>query len=146
MKGCFLRGSQEFAVAQRIPTKVLRLFDYVILEEWAERGRSAVVKENKHLAVRWSFQTARGKIQHRRDLVAGQVEPFDDLFYAGPRLEIFENRSDRHPCTTEDPRAAYLPGSVLWTDGTSRSGQAALDSGAAHSDSREFHFIDRWPR
>jgi hypothetical protein len=30
-----------------------------------------VVKENEHLAVRWSFQTARGKVQHRRDLFAG---------------------------------------------------------------------------
>jgi hypothetical protein len=25
-----------------------------------------------------------------------------------PRLEILENRSDRHACTTEDPGAAYL--------------------------------------
>jgi hypothetical protein len=39
-----------------------------------------VVKENMHLAVRWSSQTARGKVQHRRDLFAGQVEPLDDLF------------------------------------------------------------------
>jgi hypothetical protein len=33
LEGCFLRGSQEFAVAQCIPTKVFRLFDYVVLEE-----------------------------------------------------------------------------------------------------------------
>jgi hypothetical protein len=33
-----------------------------------------VVKENKHLAARWCFQTARGKVQHRRDLFAGQVD------------------------------------------------------------------------
>jgi hypothetical protein len=72
-----------------------------------------VVKENKHLAVRWSFQTARGKVQHRRDLFAGQVEPFDDLFYAGPRFEILENRCDRHPRTTKDPRPAYLSGYAL---------------------------------
>jgi hypothetical protein len=32
-KGCFLRGSEEFAIAQRIPTKVFRLFDYIVLEE-----------------------------------------------------------------------------------------------------------------
>jgi len=72
-----------------------------------------VVKENKHLAVRWSFQTARSKIQHSRNLFASQVEPLDDLFYAGPRLEILENRSDRHSCTTEDPGAAYLSGYAL---------------------------------
>ena len=72
-----------------------------------------MVKENKHLAVRRSFQTARGKVQHRRDLFAGQVEPFDDLFYAGSRFEILENRSDRHPCATEDPRSAYLSGYAL---------------------------------
>ena len=72
-----------------------------------------MVKENKHLAVRWSFQTARSKIQHRRDLFAGEVEPFDDLFYTGSRFEILENRSDRHPCTTEDPRPAYLSGYAL---------------------------------
>jgi hypothetical protein len=72
-----------------------------------------VVKENEHLAVRWSFQTARGKAQHRCDLFAAQVGPFDDLFYASPRLEILENRSDRHPCTTEDPRPAYLSGYAL---------------------------------
>ena len=69
-----------------------------------------MVKENKHLAVRWSFQTARSKVQHRCDLFAGQVEPFDDLFYAGPRFEILENRSDRHPRTTEDPAPLTLPG------------------------------------
>jgi len=72
-----------------------------------------VVKENKHSAVRWSFQNARGKVQNPRDLVTGQVEPFHDLFYAGPRFEILENRSDRHPRTTEDPRAAYLSGYAL---------------------------------
>jgi hypothetical protein len=72
-----------------------------------------VVKENEHLAVRWSFKTARGKVQHRRDLFAGQVEPFDDVFYGGPCLEILENRSDRHPRTTEDPRPAYLSGYAL---------------------------------
>jgi hypothetical protein len=38
-----------------------------------------VVKENEHLAVRWSFQTAP------------------------PRLEILENRCDRHLCTTGRP-------------------------------------------
>ena len=38
-----------------------------------------MVKENEHLAVRWSFQAARGKIQHRRDLFAGQVEEHVDL-------------------------------------------------------------------
>ena len=72
-----------------------------------------MVKENKHLAVRWSFQTARSKVQRRRGLFAGQVEPFDDLFYAGSRFEILENRSDRHPCATEDPRSAYLSGYAL---------------------------------
>lgn len=40
-----------------------------------------MVKENKNLAMRWSFQTARSKVQHRRDLFAGEVEPFGDLFY-----------------------------------------------------------------
>jgi hypothetical protein len=70
-------------------------------------------REQASLAVRRSFQTARGKVQHRRDLFTGQIEPFDDLFYAGPRFEILENRSDRHPCTTEDPRAAYLSGYAL---------------------------------
>ena len=69
-----------------------------------------MVKENKHLAVLWSFQTARSKVQHRRDLFAGQVEPFDDLFYTGSRFEILENHSDRHPCTTEDPRPLTFPG------------------------------------
>jgi hypothetical protein len=54
-KGCFLRGSQEFTVAQCIPTKVFGLFDYAVLEELAERSRSAMVKENKHLAVSWGF-------------------------------------------------------------------------------------------
>ena len=29
------------------------------------------------LAKRWSFQTAHGKVQHRHDLFAGQVEPVD---------------------------------------------------------------------
>ena len=87
----------------------------MVSEEGAERGTSAVVKENEHLAVRWSFQAARGKIQHRRDLFAGQVEPFDDLFYTGPRLEVLENRSDRHPRTTEDPRPTYLSRYALYS-------------------------------
>ena len=67
-----------------------------------------MVKENKHLAVRWSFQTASGKVQHRRDLFAAQVEPFDDLFYAGPRFEILENRSDRHPCIPEESELVWM--------------------------------------
>jgi hypothetical protein len=72
-----------------------------------------MVKENEHLAVRRGFQTARGKVQNLRDLFAGQVEPFHDVFYTGPRFEILENRSDRHPRAAEDPRPAYLSGYAL---------------------------------
>ena len=74
-----------------------------------------MVKENKHLAVRWSFQPARSRVQHRGDLFAGEVEPFDDLFYTGSRFEILENRSDRHPRTTEDPRPTYLSRYALYS-------------------------------
>jgi len=72
-----------------------------------------VVKENEHPAVRRSFQAARGEVQHRCDLFAGQIEPFDDALYAGSSLEILEDRSDRHTRATEDPRSAYLTGRAL---------------------------------
>jgi hypothetical protein len=39
-----------------------------------------------------------------------QVEPFHDVFYAGSRFEIFEDRSDRHARATEYPGTAYFSG------------------------------------
>jgi hypothetical protein len=46
-------------------------------------------------------------------LLTGEVEPFDDVFYAGPCLKVLENRSDRHPRTAEDPRPAHFSGYAL---------------------------------
>jgi hypothetical protein len=76
----FFRRSREFSVAQRIPTKVFRLFDCMVSEKRAEWSRSAVGEENEHLAARLSFQATRGKVQHRSDLIPGQVEPLGDIF------------------------------------------------------------------
>jgi len=67
-------------------------------------------KKYEHLAVRWGFQTAGAKVQHSRDLFAGQVEPFNYAFNAGASLEILENRRDRHSRATEDPRPANFSG------------------------------------
>jgi len=69
-----------------------------------------VVKENEHLAVSGSFETASSKIQDRCDLFSRQVEPFHNVFYAGSCFEIFEDRSDRHARATEDPGTAHLSG------------------------------------
>ena len=49
-----------------------------------------MVKANQHLAVHWSFHASRGKVQHHSDLFAGQVEPLDDIFYAGARFKVLE--------------------------------------------------------
>jgi hypothetical protein len=64
--------------------------DCVVCEKGAERSGSAVVKANQHLVVRWSFHASRGKVQHRSDLFASQVEPLDDIFYAGARFKVLE--------------------------------------------------------
>ena len=72
-----------------------------------------MIKKNQHLAVRWSFQAAGSKVKHRCHLFAAQVEPFDNVLYAGASLEIFENRRDRHPRSAEDPRPADFPGYAL---------------------------------
>ena len=102
------RGSQQFAVAERVPTKIFRLFNRVVLEERPKRRWRAVVKENEHLAVSRSFETPRSKIEDCCDLFSRQVEPFHDVFYAGSCFEIFEDRSHRHSRATEDPGTAYL--------------------------------------
>ena len=62
-----------------------------------------MVKENEHLAVNRSRETAGRKIEDRSDLFSRQVEPFHDVFDAGSCFEIFEDRSDGHARTTKDP-------------------------------------------
>ena len=90
--------------------KVLGLLNCVVLEERPERCWRAVVKENKHLAVSGSFETARSKIQDHCDLFSRQVEPFQNVFHAGSCFEIFEDGSDRHARATEDSSTAHLSG------------------------------------
>src|SRR5258707_7987679 len=109
-KSRLFRCSQQFAVAERIPTKIFGLFDCVLLEERPERSWRAVVKENEHLSVSRSFKTACSKIQDCCDLFPCQVEPFHNVLDAGSCFEIFEDRSDRHARATEDPSTAHLSG------------------------------------
>ena len=109
-KSRFFRRSQQFAVAEHIPAKIFGLFDCVVFEERSERCWRTVVKENEHLAVGRSFETACSKIQNRCDLFSRQVEPFHNVFYAGSCFEILEHRRDRHARATEDPGTAYLSG------------------------------------
>ena len=109
-EGRLFRRSQQFAVAERIPTKVFGLFDCVLLEERPERSWRAVVKDNEHLSASRSFKTACSKIQDCCDLFPRQVEPFHNVLDAGSCFEIFEDRSDRHARATEDPSTAHLSG------------------------------------
>jgi hypothetical protein len=59
-----------------------------------------VFKEDEHLSVSGSFETACSKIQDCYDLFPRQVEPFHDVLDAGSRFEIFEDRSNRHARAT----------------------------------------------
>jgi hypothetical protein len=64
-------------------------------------------------------------IQAISELTGWDRKPFDDLFYAGPRLEILENCRDRHSCITKDPLT--FPG-MLSTAGHCDQSNAAITS------------------
>ncbi len=81
----------------------------MMMQRISEGNWSALVEENPHSIAlpAMGFGKALARVfQDSLNLFAFYArEPLEEVFHAGAILYVLEERSDRHPGPTEDPRA-----------------------------------------
>ncbi len=103
----FVRRTEQITVGKYVPTKFFGFCYRVTLQKRRERRWGSMIKEDPHLFVSRSFQAAGGKVQNSVYLLAGNVEPFQDLLDGGARFEILKYGGNRHASSAEYPRTAH---------------------------------------
>jgi len=113
VKTGLLGSGQQVAVAQRIPSPVFRLRDYVAGQGPRDALRRHMVKENEHSRGDRRVEAPGGELKHGVDLFPRDIELLNDLFYGGSGFEVLEHGGHGHAGVLEHPCAAQSAGNAF---------------------------------